>query len=100
MQLLDILWFFNQIIVVINQKSFNFQTILYTCIMCVIKVQIIGPIYNHCDDLIKVFICKHHCCKVVNVEARLNIFFVSIYHLGMPRICLAKDAMFENYLSW
>ncbi len=68
--------------------------------MCVIKVQIIGPIYNHCDDLIKVFICKHHCCKVVNTEARLNIFFVSIYHLGMPRICLAKDAMFENYLSW
>jgi hypothetical protein len=75
MQLLGILWFFNQIIVVINQKSFNFQTILYTCIMCVIKVQIIGLIYNHCDDLIKVLICKQHCCKVVKNKQDKTFFF-------------------------
>jgi hypothetical protein len=28
--------------------------------------------------------------KVANTPARLNTLFVSIYDLGMPRICLAK----------
>lgn len=47
--------------------------------MCVIKVQIIRPIYNHCDDLIKVFICKQHCCKVVNTQARITFLVTSVH---------------------
>jgi hypothetical protein len=34
--------------------------------------------------------CKQDCHKVVNTLGRLNTLFISIYDLGMPRICLAK----------
>jgi hypothetical protein len=44
--------------------------------------------------------CKWSLCKVVNTLARLNTLFVTIYDLGMPRICLAKNTIFENYPSW
>jgi hypothetical protein len=44
--------------------------------------------------------CKQHLRKVVNILARLNIIFVSICDPGMPRIYLAINPPFGNYLSW
>jgi len=43
---------------------------------------------------------ERHLKKYINIPTRLNIKFVLICELGMPRIYLAKNATFTNCPSW
>jgi hypothetical protein len=90
-----LLCFFNQLIIVINQKLFNFQIIFHGVIWHTISMQIIKPILNNCDDFTSKFsTSKWHLYKVVNTLARLNILFVSICDLKVLKIYLTKKLPF------
>jgi len=43
---------------------------------------------------------KWHLHKTINTPTRQNILFVLICDLGMPKICLARNATFTNCPSW
>ncbi len=91
----QLLCFFNQLIIIINQKLFNFQIIFYGVFWHTISLWIIKPILNNCDGPRSKFsTCKRHLCKVVNTLARLNILFVSICDPRMLRIYLTKKLSF------
>ncbi len=44
--------------------------------------------------------CRRYCRKIINILTTLNTFFISIYNLGMLRICLAENVTFENCPLW
>jgi hypothetical protein len=50
--------------------------------------------------LSKFSVYKWHLHKTIHTPTRLNINFVLICDLRMPRICLAKNATFINCPSW
>ncbi len=52
LQLLKIIWFINQIMIIFNQWRFNFYKVCQIFMSRTIQTRIIMPILCHCDDLV------------------------------------------------
>ncbi len=89
-QFFKICCFFNQFIIVTNQKNFNFLVTSHVLIWHTINIKIIRLIYNNCDDYIQVFHLQATSPQAISTRTKSKIFFISIYDFGMPKICFCQ----------
>jgi hypothetical protein len=50
--------------------------------------------------LLKLFSPSLQCFNLVKILTRLKMCSISIYELGMAKICIARNPTYGNFLSW